>query len=342
MKTTETTTESTLPNTGAPGSTPSDFSSYLLPRDDGAPEPGQICLANEARFNSAFFSTPLTAYAAGWRDNQQIESILDFIAPPIQTGRRFEFKRADNSEAFLSELDDFRAIGADFKRVEYKGSSAVEKTHNRGLTVRLDLDALEPVPGWRETQVARLLQRLLRNELRRSLKALADAAVAVPKVWDSTAGKDPDADILTELIASADQGGVRPNRVLFGDTAWNKRVLSHRAQTSVSGYASAGLSTDELAGFLGVDGVRISRERFQSSATAKSEIVGAIVLLFHALDGAMIDDPSSAKRFWSAVDGGGKYRVYEQQVSAKHVDLSVEHYSNTVVTSTIGLRKITV
>jgi hypothetical protein len=28
-------------------------------------------------------------------------------------------------------------------------------------------------------------------------------------------------------------------------------------------------------------------------------------------------------------------------VSAKHVDQTVEHYSNTVITSTAGLRKIT-
>ena len=37
----------------------------------------------------------------------------------------------------------------------------------------------------------------------------------------------------------------------------------------------------------------------------------------------------------------GKYRVYEHQVSAKNVDLTVEHYSNTIATSTLGIRNIT-
>ena len=30
------------------------------------------------------------------------------------------------------------------------------------------------------------------------------------------------------------------------------------------------------------------------------------------------------------------------RLNAKHVDLTVEHYSNTIVTSTVGIRKITV
>src|SRR5688572_28121579 len=315
--------------------------SVQIQRDDGSPVPGELYLANESRFNSAFFSEPLTTYATGWRDPHKIETLLDFISPPIQTTRRFEFKRTDNSEAFLSELDDARAIGSDFKRVEYKSDSVVEKTLNRGLTMRVDLDSVEEIPHWRETYINRLLQRLLRNELRRALNVLSGAAGATAKVWDTTAGKDPDADILAEMITAANSSGLRPNRIVFGDTAWNKRLLAHRAQTNASGFASSGLTPEELAGFLGVDAVRISRERYQSSATGKSGLAGDFVLLFFGLDEATVDDPTHAKRFWSAVEGGGKYRVYEHQSSAKTVDLTVEHYSNTIATSTVGLRKIT-
>src|SRR5688572_19554846 len=112
------------------------------------------------------------------------------------------------------------------------------------------------------------------------------------------------------MITAANASGLRPNRILFGDTAWSKRLLSHRAQASARGSASAGLTPEELAGFLGVDGVRISRERYQSSASSKTGLAGDFVLLFYALDDATMDDPSHAKRFWSSVEGG-KYRVYE-------------------------------
>ena len=55
-----------------------------------------------------------------------------------------------------------------------------------------------------------------------------------------------------------------------------------------------------------------------------------------------MDDPSNTKRFWTPVEGGGKYRVYEQPISSKLTDLTVEHYSNVVVTSSAGLRTLTI
>jgi hypothetical protein len=313
-----------------------------LIRDNGAILPGQVCLANESRFSAAFYSEPLTTYSTGWRDPNRLEEMLDFIAPPVQTGRRFEFKQADNSEAFYSEEDDQRAIGSSFKRVEYKGASAQAKTVNKGLTIRLDLDMIGEMPNWREVHTGRLLQRLLRNELRRAAELALDIAQNTAKTWDTTAGKDPDQDILAEMLAATDVSGVRPNRILFGDVAWNKRLLAHRAQASAGGYASAGLSPDELAGFLGVDGVKISRERYQLNSSSKAKLVPDCVLLFYGADAVSADDATNLKRFWSAVEGGEKYRVYEQQVNSKMIDLTVEHYSNIVLTSQIGVRKLTI
>ena len=52
-------------------------SPFDIPRDSGRLEPGQLYLANESRFNSAFFSEPLTTYATGWRDPHKIEELLD-------------------------------------------------------------------------------------------------------------------------------------------------------------------------------------------------------------------------------------------------------------------------
>jgi hypothetical protein len=314
----------------------------LVPAETGLIAPGEIGFANESRFNAAFFSEPLTHYATGWREPNNLEALLDFIAPPVQVGRRFEYKRADNNEAFLSDSDDARAIGSDFKRVEYRGSSVNDKTHNRGLTIRADLDSVGDIPNWRELYTARLLQRLLRSELRRGIDQLVNNATNVNKTWDTSAGKDPDQDILTELITAVDNAGVRPNRILFGDVAWNKRLVSHRAQATAGGFASSALTPEQVASFMGVDGVRISRERYQSAVAAKSKIVPDVVLLFYALDGVTTEDATHVKRFWSAVDGGGKFRVYEHIVSAKMVDITVEHYSNVIPTSTVGLRKLTI
>lgn len=316
--------------------------SERLAIDTGNPAPGVVCLANEARFTASFASEPLTNFATTWRDNNNIEETLDFLFPPVQAPRRFEFKKADNSEAFLSESDDVRSIGADFKHVEYKGTSVLEKTLNKGLTMRVDLDGVAGMPNWREIYTTRLLQRVLRNELRRAIAAAVAAATNTAKTWDTTAGKDPDQDILNDLVAAVDDSGVRPNRILFGDGAWTKRLLAHRAQATAGGYASADKTLQELASWLGIERVYVSRERYQSSAAAKSKVVSDIVLSFYAEDGLTPEDPSNTKRFWTPVEGGGKYRVYEQPVSSKLVDLTVEHYSNCVVTSTVGMRKLTI
>ena len=100
--------------------------------------PGEIySLANDSRFAETFFSEPMTNYAEGWRDPNDIQATLEFFAPKVQVpGRLFEFKKFINAEEFYSEQDDIRAIGGDFKRIEYQGQDATGKTLNKGLTMR--------------------------------------------------------------------------------------------------------------------------------------------------------------------------------------------------------------
>jgi hypothetical protein len=307
--------------------------------DDNRQGRGTICLANEARFTAANFSEPLTAFAQGWKDPENLEAQLDVIAPPVTVGRRFEYKSAVNAEAFLSEADDIRAIGSPFKRVEYKGSSVNQKTLNKGLTIRLDNDEML-VPNSRENAVALLRARLIRNDLRRAVAGLVAGATNTAKTWDTTALKDPDADVLADLITGGDDRGIESNQVVYGQTAWQKRALSHRAQTSAGGFASAAMNEAALAAILGVDRVVVCKARYQSGAATKTKIVGAYVLMYYVSPSAMLDDPSNIKRFVTPTESG-PIRVYVEE-HAKYVDVSVEHYSNVVVTSTLGLRMFTI
>lgn len=319
-------------------------SGVVLANDLGSSnKPGELYLANESRFNETYYSEPLTTYIVGWKDPNDIKGTLDFIAPEVTVGRRFEYKAHKNAEEFLSETDDLRAIGSDFKRVEYKGEDVTQKTINKGLTIRLDLDQYPNIDQAQQIAVERLTRRLYRNDLRRAVAvALAAAGNGTGVTWNTTAGKDPDQDVLTALIAATDASGIRPNRLLFGEIAWNKRGLSHRAQNTAGGFASAMLAPDQLAGVLGVERIKISRERYQSSATAKTKVVSDVVLGFYSEDGVGIDDPSCLKRFVSAVEGGGLLRVYVQQISAKLIDVTVEHYSNIIATADIGYSRLNV
>lgn len=311
-----------------------------LPMDTGGDiQSGVIHAANEARFTSQNYSEPLTQYTVGWKDPEDLDSLLDAIAPSVPVGRRFEFKSATNAEAFLSETDDVRAIGSNFKRVEYTGSTVNEKTHNKGLTIRLDkddlLDDMEE-----ERAVGRLMQRLSRNELRRALTLIEAASTNANKTWSSAT--NPDKDLRDACIAAANASGIRPNILLFSESAWDLRLDAYEAAANTSSYAgrAAAMTPEELARKTMVDQVLIAKARYQSTLTAKALVQTTLtVFAYLAIQGAGKDDPSNVKRFVTPV--GTRYRVFRQEFD-KFVDLSVEHYSNTVITSTLGIRKLTV
>jgi hypothetical protein len=304
--------------------------------------PGAVCLANDSRFSESYFNQPLTGFAVGWRDPNDIQGTLNFVAPPVTVGRYFTYAEATNADEFITDTDDERAIGAEFKRVEFTATKTTAKTANKGLTYRVDTDEVKDTPNWRQDKVAKLLRRIYRNDLKRAVTLLAAAATNTAKTWDTTAGKDPDYDVIADLVTASDSSGVRPTRLLYGDTAWQKRLLSLRAQNLAGQGMSAGMTPEELARFLTVDRVYISRERYQSSATAKTQVVANLVLMFNAADGLDTEDASNIKRFVSPTMDGGLVRVYEQQMGPHIIDLTVEHYSLVKITSTLGIRKFTV
>lgn len=318
----------------------------------------QFC--NDSLFLESYYSEALTNFSTGWRDANNIEDTLQFIAPAVPVGRRFEWKAATNAEEFLSELvDDQRAIGADFKVVKYSGTDVTDKTLNRGLSIIVDLDNVGSgigggvTPAWQTNATAKLTRRLYRNSLRRAFAALSAAAVSVPLSWPVIADNpgvlppNPDMDVKADLVTQTNVTGVRNNRIIYGDTAALHRDACYGARNNPAGYAGYmgnGIEAS-LASALMVDRVKISKERYQSSGTAKSEMLGANIYSFYAQDGVDTEDPSNIKRFISRFDGeqgGGLFRVYVQQISSKLVKVSVEFYEKIVVTYASGIRKLAI
>ena len=313
-------------------------------------KPGEVYLANESVFTQNYFDEPLTTYALGWKDPNNIQATLDFFAPSVSTPRRFTYKRWVNIEEFLSEgtNDDLRAIGQEFPTVKFTGDEVHSRTDNRGLRIRIDLDEVaDPtsaiaggVPAYQARVVEKLKRRILRNSLRRSIAVLSAAATNTAKTWNTSAGTDPDMDVLNALLTATTASGIRPNRVGYGDTAWTKRILAHRAQNNAGGYASAGLTMDQVGAFFGAEAY-VSRERYSSQGNALAEAVGNLVLMFFS-QGTDVEDPSNIKRFTSPCEGGGDFRVYVQQVTSKLVDITVEHYEKIAITSSLGLSQLTI
>jgi hypothetical protein len=302
--------------------------------------PGEFYFANESRFNESAYTQSLTDFAVGWRQPTDLLKTLDFIAPSVQVSRKFEFKSALNAEAYLSETDDERAIGADFKMVEYKGITTLEKTINRGLTMRIDRDWVSETPDWELKYTGRLLDRLYRNELRRALAILAALAVNTNKTWDVNA--KPDNDVRDMVTTSGDTRGIDANRVVFGYGAWNLRLSALGLQANNAASQMYQQTPEQLALFYGVEKVEIAKHRYQNAATTKAQMLGNTVVAFYALDEAVPEDPSDLKRFWTPCENGLKFAVYLVPVGSKFVDLTVECYSKVIGTGTVGVRKLTV
>ncbi|MGC4068423.1 MAG: hypothetical protein QM784_28010 [Polyangiaceae bacterium] len=104
----------------------------------------------------------------------------------------------------------------------------------------------------------------------------------------------------------------------------NLRLDAYEAQNTPAAGIHAAYTLDRLAGYLQARKVVQSKARYQSSASAKAELLGSKVYAYLASPGLSPEDPSNIKRFISAVEGGGSRRVYRQELDGKRVAMTAE------------------
>ena len=318
-----------------------------VPNDDGRFSHDRILSLNDSLITQANYSVPLTTYAVGYRDKAPLRELLNFLAPEVPVTRRFTYKEFTSWEAFLSDEgdDDTREPRGDFKTVrEATSTERSEYTRNRGLKIQVDEDqVVEQLNGadWKQFYTQRLMDRLARNKFRRALALAVAAATATSKTWASGT-PNADMDVRNELRAAADASGVRPNRVLYGETAWDYRLAGYEAQLTAASVQAVNRDEARLATYLNVDQVMVSGSRYTSSASAKTQVVGAKMLAFTAQDSITKEDPSNLKTFISPVEGGGYVRVFERQVGTKLWEIAVEEYNITKLTASSGIRLLNI
>jgi hypothetical protein len=205
----------------------------------------------------------------------------------------------------------------------------------------LDLDEDDDSDTLRQTHTELLLQRLLRNRVRRAVALIDAASTNAAAVFASTT--NPDGLMRAMVNAGRDAAGVKPTKALIGDTAWQYRLDAYEAVSNKDAMAAAALARDEaaLARYLGVRDVVHVEAMYQSAAATKSQIIGATVYGYYAEQGLTKMDPSNVKRFVSNTRAGGRVAVYVEE-HPKYVDITVECYENTIICATNGMRKLTV
>lgn len=287
----------------------------------------KLVLANSEAFNASAFSAELTGYAAGYKV-PDVTEMLDFIAPPVTVpSRRFEYAKFGEGD-LLVDIDDERAAFGSFKSVRSSGSIENAKLIHRGLSLEIDED--EMTAGYQQRAVERLKKRLIRNELYRAAAMLAAAATNIAKKWmaSGTGKSTPDGDIMALVKSVADDCGIYANRIICGEGAWLSRYQAMIASSAVGEGASAKLTPKEVAMLVGVDEIKVSKERYEYTDTSagskqKGNLLAANkVFAFNASNGVDIDDASTFKRFTGA-DG---FKVLDEQKGVVRV-ITVHHYS---------------
>ena len=288
-----------------------------------------IKLENSDRFDAAFFSEPLTAYAQNFMTaGGRTQEILDFFAGKVYVPRRFEYRKY-SSEADLA-ADVVRALGSDFKIIAGERTVQLSKTYNKGLAVRLDEDEISSDPQWEVNVTKQILCTLQRTDAYTAGQLLYDSvpSVATAPTWNGSVGQDPDGDLMAMLDECESATNVRPNYILFPSGLWAARIKTLRAQTSLLAVQSANQSVDQLSDWLQCKVVVCSKMDFPVDNVILAGVTGT----------GGLDDISTVRRFVTTADGGVDYRAFKRQVSSKVWEIVVEHYSNIVATApTLGI-----
>ena len=292
--------------------------------------------AAEEQFNQNNYSEVLTEFTKEWKDNEGLEALLNFIAPKVPVARRFEYKQTSADQIFCSETDDERAGGSGFKHIRFSGDAIQAKTINKGLTIRVDADDIVG-NDWQIRYVHLLMKRLFRNELRRAITGIKSNAHVVETTWDKE--HQPDMNIRQLLMHTSESEGFAPNRLLFGEEAWYLRQDCYEYLSNAGARISSEMTREGLAEKLLVEDIKLLKK--QNLGIQGNEITGNEIFAFYAQNGLLKDEPSNIKRFVTPNSDGGLFRVYLEE-HTKFVDITVEHYSNIVVTSNSNITQINV
>lgn len=323
------------------------FGECFAPRIVGSHEmqPGMIALANDSIITQSAVNTELTAYAIGWNATNKLREIRDFIAPtrPRAT-RKVTVKSYVNAEAFqtVDYVKRRRAIGGDFMEIPNLTSTKSTKTlENVGLQYCIDQDQLKEDSNMERMATQWLIDIMLRADVAEAVALLDTGATNASKTWGSTA--NPDVDVKTENINSANLVGYKANQALVGDAAMLLRMSSYEQYARANSAAAAAAFGDSLASRWGVERYLESDQRYSSSSTARSEFVASHLYLFTARPSEqMIDDSNIVRIVSNASYGGGEYAVYVYDPTPKKRIVMVEAYLSFHAQHTLGMRDLVI
>lgn len=298
-------------------------------------------LANESLMVETSFLDEITAWAIGYGSiGNELQKLRDFLAPPRpSTSRTIRVTIWDENEPFatVDQTQVKRSLLGSFFEIRQPSATKGDRlVLNRGLSCKIDNDELKERPLLQQKTTQWMIDLLMRASVLEAVALFQSMAVVNNTVWD--AASNPDMEVQNQLIQEANITGFKPNRGVYGDTASFKRKQAYDNQLTAGSLARSQMMTDqEIAVSTGLREVLTNADRYQSTATAKKEIIGSNLFLFTGVDGESPEDPSNIVRHTaSASYGGGEYAVYLTPHGPKTSILTVENYELMQTQHTTG------
>jgi hypothetical protein len=298
-----------------------------------------LTAANDANLSGFLLSQPLTEFivGAGAEDREQLQPLLDRVAPFTPAPDSFMYLVEDDTQAGISPaaVEMKRAIGGDFTVDTPKGTQAAGILDHYGLSMWIDVRQGGMNPRVQQRYAMILKNRLLRGMIEEALTLLSNAATADSASNWNASGADPDSDVDDMVDASGDASGANANRVLYGGGAWMKRRRSYRKEARTNGGELGRLTPEELALAMGLDDVVLVGARKRSSASALTKILNNTVIAYDASEGLLPTDSSNIKRFGET----GEFQVFVNTSSPVRTLVTVHTKALLKITRTTGIRK---
>jgi len=319
-----------------------------LTNDINSVPAGTICLSNDSLLRQSENIEELTMFAASYDSmvGNGLARLRDFLAPPRPSSSRIVRLTTYNENEPWETVDYTkvkRGILADFSEVRQRTASKSDfQINNRGLSVILDRDELRDKPEWQQTHTKWLIDLLNRATVQEAISVYSTAALQTSATWDAAA--NPDLFLRNLILQLANTTGFYPQCAAYGDAAELARRKSYEVQLTAGSLARAQAITEtDIATSIGVSQVLINAERYQSSATAKQELIGSNVFLFTSVKDSGPMDPSNIVRHIVSGSGAsGEYAVYVTEVGVKKIVLTVENYEYLHTQHTSGIAQVAV
>lgn len=301
--------------------------------------------ANDGNLNASplGLSQALTQYSAGVSDSENLEALLESIAPAVVVGApTFIYTVETEAEEFQkrSLVSITRPIGGEFNAVKITGSQENGRCENIGLVSYIDINQGGMLPAVQQQEVRRLRNIILRSQIADALAKIDAASSAESASNWGASGSDPDSDVDEMIDNGGRASGVDNNVVIFGRGAFMKRRKSYRKESRTNGGEHAILTPDQLRDVYQVDRVINLRSLYRSSASANTALLDNKVYTLDSRPGLSLNDSSNIKRF-TYVDANGGLRVWIE-VQSHRVKIIVDAMSTTEITRTVGIRSRTV